>query len=184
METYIRDILQTRTPNELSVPGRRLAAVLAPLYYHNNEYNVLFMKRSDTMKHHRGQIAFPGGGYELHDTSLQDTALRESTEEIGLQPHDVTILGQLDDLLTNNSNYQVRPFVGLIPYPYPFELDQRETAYLIEVPLRFLRENNPPREELREHEGRMVRSLFFEYDGQVIWGATAKILKGFLDLLD
>ncbi len=96
----------------------------------------------------------------------------------------MNILGQLDDLLTSNSNYQVRPFVGTIPYPYPFELDQRETAYLIEVPLRFLRQQNPAGEETRQHEGRTVQSFFFDYEEHVIWGATAKILKQFLDLLD
>lgn len=184
MEATIRQVLQTHTPHELSVPGRRLAAVLAPVYCHHGEYGLIFTKRTDTVYHHRGQISFPGGGYEPEDASLQHTALRESAEEIGLQPIHVDILGQLDDLLTNNSNYLVRPFVGTIPYPYPFALDQWETAYLIEVPLRFLRQHNPPSEETRVHEGRTVRSFFFDYEGHVIWGATAKILKQFLDLLD
>ena len=93
------------------------------------------------------------------------------------------ILGQLDDLLTTNSNYVVRPFVGTIPYPYPFILDQRETASIIEVPLTFLCQRNPSVEEVRDHEGRTVQSFFFDYQGHVIWGATAKILKQFLDLL-
>ena len=184
MQVNIRQALQAHTPRELLVPGRQLAAILAPLYVHNGEYGLIFTKRSDTMHHHRGQISFPGGGYERQDASLRQTALRESAEEIGLQPQHVNILGQLDDLLTSNSNYQVRPFVGTIPYPYPFELDQRETAYLIEVPLRFLRQQNPAGEETRQHEGRTVQSFFFDYEEHVIWGATAKILKQFLDLLD
>jgi 8-oxo-dGTP pyrophosphatase MutT (NUDIX family) len=184
MEAYIRRVLQAHTPQELAVPGRRLAAVLAPLYCCNGEYGLIFTKRTDTLYYHRGQISFPGGGYEPQDVSLQQTALRESAEEIGLQPDHVNVLGQLDDLLTNNSNYLVRPFVGAIPYPYAFALDQRETAYLIEVPLRFLRQHNPAHEETRTYEGRRVRSFFFEYAGHVIWGATAKIVKQFLDLLD
>jgi 8-oxo-dGTP pyrophosphatase MutT (NUDIX family) len=183
MEEYVRHLLQTRSCKELSVPGRRLAAVLMPLYRHNGDYGVIFTERSHTVYHHRGQISFPGGGYEPADLSLQHTALRESAEEIGLQPQDVQILGQLDDLLTSNSNYLVRPFVGLIPYPYPFRLDRRETAALIEVPLSVLRQYNPPGEEVRDYEGRAVRSFFFEYAGHTIWGATAKILKQFLDLL-
>jgi 8-oxo-dGTP pyrophosphatase MutT (NUDIX family) len=184
METFIQQALRRHAPRELAVPSRRLAAVLAPLYCHEDEYGILFTKRSETVLHHRGQISFPGGGYEPRDASLQATALRESEEEIGLQPADVTILGQLDDLLTNNSNYLVRPFVGIIPYPYVFELDARETAYVIEVPLRFLRQHNPPEEEIRRHEGRVVQSYFFDYNGHTIWGATGKILKQFLDLLD
>jgi 8-oxo-dGTP pyrophosphatase MutT (NUDIX family) len=183
MEAYIQQVLQSRTPQELAVPGRRLAAVLMPLYDHHGEYGVLFTKRSDSVYHHRGQISFPGGGYETRDTSLQSTALRESAEEIGLQPVHVQVLGQLDDLLTSNSNYLVRPFVGRIPYPYPFVLDTNETAYLIEVPLAFLRQHNPVTQETREYEGRTVQSFFFEYEGHIIWGATAKILKQFLDLL-
>jgi 8-oxo-dGTP pyrophosphatase MutT (NUDIX family) len=184
MEAYITQLLQAHTARELQVPGRRLAAVLMPLYRHNGDYGMLFTKRSDTVYHHRGQISFPGGGHEPQDASLQHTALRESAEEIGLQPDDVRVLGQLDDLLTSNSNYLVRPFVGVIPYPYAFTLDQRETASLIEVPLAFLQANNPPAEEVREHEGRLVRSFFFDYEDHVIWGATAKIVKQFLALIE
>lgn len=184
METYIAQVLGARSCRELSVPGRRLAAVLLPLYRHNGDYGMIFTKRSDTVYHHRGQISFPGGGHEPRDASLRQTALRESAEEIGLQPAHVQVLGQLDDLLTTNSNYLVRPFVGVIPYPYPFAIDRRETASIIEVPLDFLRRHNPPTEEVRDHEGRTVRSFFFDYGGHVIWGATAKIVKQFLDLLD
>jgi len=154
------------------------------LYEHDGEYHMVFTKRSDRMLHHRGQISFPGGGHEPDDGSLLNTALRESDEEIGLDPGHVTVLGQLDDLLTTGSNYLIRPYVGFIPYPYPFELDRRETDYLIEVPLQFLRRHNPPRQITREHEGRTVESFFFDYEGHVIWGATGKILKRFLDLLD
>jgi len=95
----------------------------------------------------------------------------------------VQVLGQLDDLLTTGSNYLVRPFVGTIPYPYPFILDRRETASIIEVPLPWLRQHNPSTQEYRHHEGRLVQSFFFDYNGHVIWGATAKIVKQFLDLL-
>jgi len=184
MEEYIRQLLQAYSRRELSLPpGRRLAAVLLPLYQYNDDYGLIFTKRADTVLHHSGQIAFPGGGHEAHDASLQHTALRESAEEIGLQPTDVQILGQLDDLLTTGSDYLVRPFVGLIPYPYPFVLDLRETASIIEVPLTWLLQHNPLAQEQRYHEGRLVQSVFFDYNEHVIWGATAKIVKQFLDLL-
>ena len=183
MEEQIRQLLQTYTRRELSVPGRRLAAVLIPLYQHNGDYGVIFTRRADTVLHHRGQIAFPGGGHETRDVSLQHTALRESAEEIGLQPTHVQVLGQLDDLLTVGSNYLVRPFVGTIPYPYPFVLDQRETASIIEVPLTWLRRHNPPAQEERYQEGRLVQSFFFDYNEHNIWGATAKMVKQLLDLL-
>ena len=166
------------------MPGRRLAAVLLPLYRHNGDYGVIFTRRSETVPHHRGQMSFPGGGFEAGDGTLRRTALRECEEEIGLQSAHVRVLGQLDDLLTSNSNYLVRPFVGTIPYPYPFVVDRRETASIIEVPLLFLRRHNPRGEEMRELGGREVRSIFFDYQGHVIWGTTGKILKQFLDLLE
>ena len=184
LEGDIQGLLQGRPGRELSAPGRRLAAVLLPLYRRNGDYGVIFTKRSETVPHHRGQMSFPGGGFEAGDHTLRRTALRECEEEIGLQAADVRVLGQLDDLLTSNSNYLVRPFVGTIPYPYPFVIDTRETASIIEVPLCFLRRNNPCGQELREYEGREVRSIFFDYQGHVIWGTTGKILKQFLDLLE
>ena len=112
MEEYIRHLLQTYTRRELTVPGRRLAAVLLPLYQHNGDYGLIFTKRADTVLYHRGQIAFPGGGHEAHDVSLQHTALRESAEEIGLQPSHVQVLGQLDDLLTCPRARNNFPFSG------------------------------------------------------------------------
>ena len=184
LEGRIQRLLKTRPGRELTVPGRRLAAVLLPLYRHNGDYGVVFTRRSETVPHHRGQMSFPGGGYETRDGTLRQTALRESQEEIGLQTAHVRLLGQLDDLLTSNSNYLVRPFVGTIPYPYPFIVDRRETDAIVEVPLRFLRQHNPRQEERRDFGGREVRSVFFEYQDHVIWGTTGKILKQFLDLLE
>ena len=184
LEGRIQGLLKDRPGRELDVPGRRLAAVLVPLYRHNGDYGVVFTRRSETVPHHRGQMSFPGGGFEVGDGTLRRTALRECEEEIGLQEAHVRVLGQLDDLLTSNSNYLVRPFVGTIPYPYPFIVDRRETASIVEVPLCFLRRHNPRGEELREFGGREVRSIFFDFQGHVIWGTTGKILKQFLDLLE
>ena len=184
MEGRIQRLLKAHPGREITVPGRRLAAVLLPLYRHNGDYGVIFTKRSETVPHHRGQMSFPGGGYETQDGTLRQTALRESQEEIGLQAAHVRMLGQLDDLLTSNSNYLVRPFVGTIPYPYPFIVDRRETASIVEVPLRFLRQHNPCGPERRNFGGREVRSIFFDYQDHVIWGTTGKILKQFLDLLE
>ena len=174
LEGRIQRLLKGRPGRELTVPGRRLAAVLLPLYRHNGDYGVIFTKRSETVPHHQGQMSFPGGGYEAHDGTLRQTALRECQEEIGLQAAHVRVLGQLDDLLTSNSNYLVRPFVGTIPYPYPFIVDRRETASIVEVPLRFLRRHNPCGPERRDFGGREVRSIFFDYQDHVIWGTTGE----------
>ena len=147
--------------------------MLIPLFYSQGQYHVIFTERSDEVGFHKGQVSFPGGTREPSDSSLLQTALRESEEEIGLKAKDVEILGELDDSLTLTSNYIISPFVALIPYPYPFKPDGREIREIFSVPLSFLMdEDNFERD-----------SYAYKYEGHVIWGATARILKQFIDLL-
>lgn len=134
------------------------------------------------LKDHRGEVSFPGGVCHEEDASLQDTALRESFEEIGLAPKDVEVLGALDDAPTSTTNYLVTPFVGVIPYPYNFCANAAEVERLIGIPLEILLESpgftdGPAPEEGSEPECRYI------YQGVVIWGATARILKQFLDIV-
>ncbi|MFQ5826179.1 MAG: NUDIX hydrolase, partial [Dehalococcoidia bacterium] len=148
------------------------AAVLLPLFRKGDSYHLLFTRRTQEVEHHKGQISFPGGARHPEDDSLEATALRESWEEIGLESRDVDILGELDDLVTH-TNFQVRPFVALIPHPYSFKPSPVEVEEIIEVPLSALLDENNVREEPRPGGG---TGYFFEYDGHVIWGATAHIL--------
>lgn len=112
-----------------------------------------------------------------------DTALRETFEEVGVKPEDVEILGELDRMGTVSSNFIISPFVGIIPYPYKFTVSQDEIEELVEAPISALLDKENYREESHEYEGRTYVGSFFEYEGKVIWGATAKILKQFLDLV-
>ena len=158
------------------------SAVLVPIYYKQGQYYILFTKRTERVKEHKGQISFPGGARQKGDRTLIDTALRECAEEIGLGPGEVEVLGELDDTITETSNYIISPFVGLIPWPYQFKVDGWETEEIIEVPISALMDEDCLRKETKIIGGQEVTSYFYHYRGRVIWGATARILRQFLDI--
>jgi 8-oxo-dGTP pyrophosphatase MutT (NUDIX family) len=158
--------------------------VLIPLFKTASEYGILFTKRTDTVDAHKGQISFPGGKVEDEDGSPLETALREADEEIGLSRKDVTVLGRMDDARTLSSNYIVHPFVGLIPYPYDFKTSVQEVRELIEVPFQvFLSGDSAWENTPVVYEGVTYQSLAYYYRGEVIWGATARIMRNLVDLV-
>lgn len=160
------------------------AAVLVPLYKKNGEYHVLFTRRTNTVAYHKGQTSFPGGARERGDPTLLDTALRESWEEIGLKANVVEVLGELDDVATVTSNFIISPFVVLLTSPYEFEINREETEEIVLIPLFALRDKANFREETRTLEDEVHPVYFYEYQGQVVWGATAMILKQLLDIIE
>ena len=172
-------------PRELPI-SRNLtpAAVLLPLLYKDDELIILLTKRTQMVKVHKGQVSFPGGVKDAADKSFLVTALREAQEEIGLEPKDVEILGSLDPITTTSSGFLVHSFVGLIPYPYSFQLNGREVEEILMVPFNFLSDvknwyrnssvwNNPPFDD-----------FFVPYFKYLIWGATARILKIFFERVE
>jgi 8-oxo-dGTP pyrophosphatase MutT (NUDIX family) len=161
-----------------SPPGLRRAAVLVPLFVKDGGLWVLLTRRTESLEHHRGQISFPGGSAEDDDDSALETALRETDEEIGVRAEDVKPLGTLSPL-TTITNFYVEPFVGAIPNPYPFRIAEAEIAELIEAPVAALLD--PKALETRMLPGRAEPVLFYHHGDHVIWGATARILKEFLD---
>ena len=182
----IRDLLNARSPRPIEEQGSMLrhAAVLIPLFKAESEYRVLFTKRTDSVEAHKGQISFPGGRIEEEDGSPLETALREADEEIGLSRKDVTVLGQMDDARTVSSNYVVHPFVGLIPYPYDFKTSVQEVKDILEVPfLVFLSGDSSGESYPVVYEGVTYQSLAYRYKGEVIWGATARIMQNLVDLV-
>jgi 8-oxo-dGTP pyrophosphatase MutT (NUDIX family) len=181
----IREILDQREKRDIVFCDVPLspAAVLLPLYRKQGEYHILLTKRTQKVEHHKGQISFPGGARQEDDKGLVDTALRETFEEIGVNPEDVEILGELDNMGTLTSNYLVTPFIGIIPYPYELRVNPDEIDELVEVPLSALRDERNHREEVYVIEGIKFKATMFDYRGHVIWGATARILEQFLDLL-
>jgi 8-oxo-dGTP pyrophosphatase MutT (NUDIX family) len=165
------------------MPGSRPAAVLVPLFETDSsspgEAAVVLTKRPDTMPTHQGEVSFPGGGMRAAvDEGLLDAALRETEEEIGMPRAAVEVVAELDTLATVGSRFTITPFVGildplpeLVPHP-------GEVVKILEVPLSELLEDGAYREEYWESPDRAIH--FFELHGETVWGATARILAGFL----
>ena len=176
-----RSILQQSTPKETTDPDIPKAAVLVPLYYTDDRLYVILTLRTNHVEHHKGEISFPGGFWEKQDSTLRDTALRETFEEVGIQTSDVTILGRLDDRVTR-TGISITPFVGIIPYPYEFNVFAIEVAELIRIPLEHLLD---PRNRTDEGEffpdGRPIPINSFKFHEHVVFGATAFILDSFLN---
>ena len=183
MQERIRQILEGRKKEIINGEGLARAAILVPLYNWVGEPYLIFTRRTEKVNYHKGQISFPGGAYQQEDKTLEATALRESWEEIGLCPKDVNILGELDNTPTLASNYIISPFVGSIPYPYEFRINSEEVEEIIQVPITALLDRSKFRQESQLCRGKVIPVYFYEYNGQVIWGATARILKQFLELI-
>jgi len=165
--------------------SRRQAAVLLPLFQSGTDYHLVFTKRTDTLKHHKGQISFPGGSFEPADGNLLATALRESYEEVGIRPDHVRILGRLDDMATFSTNFTISPFVGMIPYPYTFRPNPVEVALVFDVPLSILADPTVGRSYIRgRDDGETIVDYEFHINGQVIWGATARLVRHLLALMN
>jgi 8-oxo-dGTP pyrophosphatase MutT (NUDIX family) len=182
----LRSMLIQRAP-AICLPdaSRRQAAVLLPLFKNATDYHLVFTKRTDTLKHHKGQVSFPGGSFEPADGDLLTTALRESYEEVGIQPDHVSILGRLDDLATFSTNFTISPFVGLIPYPYPFRPNPVEVAMVFDVPVSVLADPAVGRSYVRARDdGATIEDYEFSINGQVIWGATARIVRHLLSVMN
>ena len=163
-------------------PGPIPAAVLIPLFLKEGAYHILFTKRSESLNHHGGEISFPGGVSHPEDGDTIRTALRETSEEVGIEPEEVEVLGAIDDFLSIH-NYLVTPYVGFVARSGGFLPNPGEIDRIIEVPLSFLL--RPGIFEVREWtwQGRTFPLFFVAYGGDTIWGLTAGMLKRFLDIV-
>jgi 8-oxo-dGTP pyrophosphatase MutT (NUDIX family) len=156
--------------------------VLLPLFLRDDEYHLVFTKRSLQLKRDGGVICFPGGTWESEDADLTFTALRETHEEIGVLPGDVQVLGGFEPVLTR-SKFAIQPVVGVIPHPYLYQPSEAEVAEIIEIPLASLYDPANLRVEgVLRSEG-LTHRFTYVYQGRIIFGATAQILTRLLELI-
>jgi 8-oxo-dGTP pyrophosphatase MutT (NUDIX family) len=164
---------QLFAPKMLS--AMRPAAVLAPVIKRGGELSMLFTVRSERMRSHRGQIAFPGGGRDPVDQGVIDNALREAREEVGLAPERVEVLGYLDDCPTL-TRYLVTPVVGIVDGDPELVLDDNEVAEAFEVPLDYVLDPQRYERKLLSRDGWNVPFFELNWQHHRIWGATAGML--------
>ncbi|MEM8963018.1 MAG: CoA pyrophosphatase [Acidobacteriota bacterium] len=175
----MRGRLRTPAPQRLPHNDARQAAVLVPLYVDTNELWTLLTKRSEQLPHHKGQMAFPGGGLEEGE-SVWEGAMREAHEEIGLDPQKVLQIGELDELAGMASGFRVVPCVAAVPYPVETEINEDEIDEIVPVPLRAFSDSRliEDRAVLIDGVERMMR--VYHIGGRQVWGMTARIVQTLL----
>ena len=175
--TRLRANLGEHVPEPIDAAGLLRAAVLAPLVVRGDVVTVLFTQRTNDVATHKGQVSFPGGRIETTDADPAAAALRETFEEIGIQPESVEMLGQLDEVATAAATFAVTPFVGVAPADAAHITSPFEVARIVEVPLEHLLDGQARQPDL------LTNHWKYEWDGAVIWGATARMLNQLLHIL-
>lgn len=159
----------------------RCAAVLVPLIWCEEAWHLLFTRRAEKMLSHQGQVSFPGGACDAGEATPEQTALREAHEEIGVHAEDVRLLGRLNTMITISS-FRVTPVVGVLPWPYVFRVQNTEVARVFTIPLLWLAE---PKNRWEFPFPGKARSLiaYHPFDGELLWGATARMTVDFMNML-
>lgn len=161
----------------------RTAAVLVPLIDHPDGMTVLLTQRRSDLPDHAGQIAFPGGQREPGDATPEDTALRETHEEVGIPPEEISLLGRLSPRDTG-TGFRVMPVVGLVRGPVNPVAQASEVAHIFEVPLSAVSNSRNFRKEARESQGEIREFWVMDHDEFYIWGLTARILREMSEFLE
>ena len=164
------------------------SAVLFSIIPRDDEpYELVLILRANKGEKHRGEMSFPGGKFDSHlDKSLQDTALRECEEEIGVSRENIKILGCLHDFPTM-TQFIITPFIGVINNDQELIKDEREVQEIIKVPINFFTEKRSFNETTMDFEGKPFPVFFFNYKFNkkryLIWGATAYLISSFIKLV-
>jgi len=159
----------------------RLAAVLLPLFQDQGIWKLLFIHRSNINGFHRGEVAFPGGGREIEDQDMVQTALRETREELGIDKENIQVLGRLLPTETV-TNYLVTPIVGIINWPLHIQPNPDEVERVFSIPLDWLMANNNWKNQEFEIpvRGKISTVAYEHYDNEILWGFTAKLTQALI----
>lgn len=162
----------------------RQAAILLPLLIEDQQWKLLFIRRSNDVADHKGQVAFPGGSVEPEDLDLVHTALRETEEEVGIHPEDVDVLGSMEKYATK-TNFIITPVVGIITWPVAIHPSYDEVDRVFTIPLVWLADpSHHAEKDYTRPNGNVDKVIYFdEYDGELLWGITARIVLRFLHKL-
>lgn len=184
-KTFKKDVrtrLQRLTPRTLQDGVAGEAAVLISLIVEGDLPKFLLTRRTENVSTHKGQISFPGGGRHLEDHTLLETAVRETQEELGINPDALEVTGRFHDYMAV-TGIRVASYVGFLHGGLIFEPDPLEVAYVLKVPLRFFEESRPV--VRRYHRlGRERDVYFYDFEGEEVWGLTAEIIRDFLHFLN
>ncbi len=170
-------------PRDALAGKSNAAAVLVPIFERAGELHVVYIRRSDHVESHRGQVAFPGGRVDPGDVTLLDAALREAREEVAIEPATVDVLGAFPTLSTMATNIIVAPFAGVIPGDSRLARDPNEVAEIFDVPMAALADPRYRGETEWQRDGRAAKSPAILYGGQTIWGLTLRITLRMLEIL-
>jgi 8-oxo-dGTP pyrophosphatase MutT (NUDIX family) len=178
-------LAQTHRPALHHSGNSRSAAVLMPIFERAGELHLLFIRRSDHIESHRGQVAFPGGRVDPTDASLLHTALREAHEEVGIQPATVEVLGSFEGAVTRSSEIYVTPFVGVIPQADGWRADPKEVAAVFDVPMSALTDSRyRGTYRFNRGDGVVTEHPAIFYANQIIWGLTLRFTEDMLRLME
>jgi 8-oxo-dGTP pyrophosphatase MutT (NUDIX family) len=164
-------------------PGIIPASVLILIYPVNDEPWIVCIKRNEYPGAHSGQVSLPGGKKEPDDLNLEYTAVREASEELGIQTEDIKILGNLSPLTISVSGFEVYPFIGAINDKPEWDPDKEEVTYLIETPVEHLLSESALKHEMWQLHGAMREVPYYYVKNEKIWGATAMILSEFIEVV-
>jgi len=182
LNNLIQQKLGNRKPLVLDPPKFTHAAVLIPIISEEDQLKVILTKRTETLKHHRGEISFPGGKSSKEDNNLVETALRETDEEIGVKGDQVQVVSRLDDLFTI-TRYIITPFIGLIRGEIELVSNDAEVAEILHVPLKLFLTQEKFAEKAWERNGVKYPLYYYYWKNYEIWGATAYIINQFTELI-
>lgn len=154
----------------------KASAVLVLITKELCEGNLILTKRSEDLKHHGGEISFPGGVKDFLDEDLKETALRETFEEVNINRDQINIIDQLPDTSTS-TGYLIKPYVGILKRPFQFVPNSSEVSDVLQIPISLLARGDCDRAEalLMKNDAYMTKPLY-AYEGNVIFGATARIM--------